>query len=40
MFDLREHKGLIHSLVAEANQNDPNWEWSVRHLSRNMACIF
>lgn len=23
MFDLREHKDLIHSLVAEANKNDP-----------------
>lgn len=23
MFDLREHENLIQSLVAEANQNDP-----------------
>lgn len=29
MFDLREHENLIQSLVAEANQNDPNWEWTV-----------
>ena len=40
MYDLREHKELISRLVSEANQNDPNWEWSVRRLSKNMACIF
>lgn len=40
MFDLREHKDLIRRLVSEANQNDPNWEWSVRRLSKNVACIF
>ena len=40
MYDLREHKELISRLVSEANQNDPNWEWSVRRLSKNVACIF
>ena len=30
MYDLREHKELISRLVSEANQNDPNWEWSVK----------
>ena len=40
MYDLREHKELISQLVSEANKNDPNWEWSVRRLSKNMACIF
>lgn len=40
MYDLREHKELISRLVSETNQNDPNWEWSVRHLSKNVACIF
>lgn len=40
MYDLREHKELISRLVSEANQNDPNWELSVRRLSKNVACIF
>ena len=40
MYDLREHKELISQLVSEADQNDPNWEWSVRRLSKNVACIF
>lgn len=40
MFDLREHKDLIHSLVAEADQNDPNWEWTVRRINKNEARIF
>jgi hypothetical protein len=40
MYDLREHKELISRLVSEANRNDPNWEWSVRRLSKNVACIF
>lgn len=40
MFDLREHKDLIHSLVAEANKNDPNWEWTVRRINKNEARIF
>lgn len=29
MFDLREHSGLIRSLVAEENKKDENWRWSV-----------
>lgn len=40
MYDLREHKELISRLVSEVNQNDPNWEWSVRRLSKNVTCIF
>lgn len=40
MFDLREHENLIQSLVAEANQNDPNWEWTVRRINKNEARIF
>ena len=40
MYDLREHKELISRLVSEANQNDPNWEWSVRRLSKTKASIF
>ena len=40
MFDLREHKGLIHSLVAEANENDTNWKWSVKSVGKTKARIF
>lgn len=40
MFDLREHKDLIHSLVAEANENDINWEWSVESIEKTEAHIF
>ena len=36
MYDLREHKELISQLVSEANQNDPNWEWSVRRLNKDL----
>lgn len=38
--DLRLCNDLIHSLVAEANENDPNWEWTVRRISKNEARIF
>ena len=37
MFDLREHKGLIRRLVSEANQNDPNWKWSIKAISKTKA---
>ena len=40
MFDLREHKDLIYSLVAEANENDINWKWSVKSICKTKACIF
>ena len=40
MFDLREHKGLIRSLVSEANQNDPNWKWSIKAINKTEAHIF
>lgn len=40
MFDLREHKNLIRQLVAEANQNDPNWKWSVNSIGKEKARIF
>lgn len=40
MFDLREHKGLIRSLVSEANENDANWHWSLKALSKTKASIF
>lgn len=40
MFDLREHKGLIRRLVSEANQNDPNWKWSVKAINKTEAHIF
>lgn len=40
MFDLREHKDLIHSLVAEANENDANWKWSVKSIGKAKARIF
>ena len=40
MFDLREHKDLIHSLVAEANKNDPNWKWSIKAINKTEAHIF
>lgn len=40
MFDLREHKDLIHSLVAEANENDANWKWSVESIGKTKARIF
>lgn len=39
MFDLREHKDLIHSLVAEADKNDTNWEWSVESIDQMNARI-
>ena len=39
MFDLREHKDLIHSLVAEADKNDKNWEWSVESIDKMKVCI-
>ena len=39
MFDLREHKELIHSLVAEADKNDTNWEWSVESIDQMNARI-
>lgn len=37
MFDLREHKGLIRRLVSEANQNDPNWKWSIKAINKTEA---
>lgn len=40
MFDLREHKGLIRRLVSEANQNDPNWKWSIKAINKTEARIF
>lgn len=40
MFDLREHKDLIRRLVSEANQNDPNWKWSVNSIGKEKARIF
>ena len=40
MFDLREHKNLIDTLVAEANENDTNWKWSVAFLDKTKARIF
>lgn len=40
MFDLREHKGLIRRLVSEANQNDPNWKWSIKAINKTKASIF
>lgn len=40
MFDLREHKGLIRRLVSEANQNDPNWKWSIKAINKTEAHIF
>lgn len=39
MFDLREHKDLIHSLVAEADKNDTNWEWRVESIDQMKARI-
>ena len=39
MFDLREHKDLIHSLVAEADKNETNWEWSVESIDQMNARI-
>ena len=36
MFDLREHKGLIRRLVSEANQNDPNWKWSIKAINKTI----
>ena len=40
MFDLREHKDLIHSLVAEADENSIKWEWSVESIERAEVRIF
>lgn len=40
MLDLRNHKDLIHGLVAEANENDTNWKWSVKSISKTEARIF
>lgn len=40
MLDLREHKDLIHSLVAEANENDADWKWSVKSVGKTRARIF
>ena len=39
MFDLREHNALIHSLVAEADKNDTNWEWRVESIDQMKARI-
>lgn len=40
MFDLREHKDLIHSLVAEADEKSIKWEWSVESIERTKVRIF
>lgn len=40
MYDLREHKELISQLVSEANQNDPNWKWSIKAINKTEAHIF
>ncbi len=40
MFDMREHNDLIYSLVAEANENDTNWKWSVESIKKTEAHIF
>lgn len=40
MFDLREHSGLIRSLVAEENKKDENWRWSVKAINKSKASIF
>ena len=40
MYDLREHKALISQLVSETNQNDENWRWSVKFVSKGTARIF
>ena len=33
-------EGLIRRLVAEANQNDPNWKWSIKAINKTVARIF
>lgn len=40
MFDLREHKDLIHSVVAEVNENDADWKWSVKSVGKTKTRIF
>jgi len=40
MSDLRVHSGLIRKLVAEANEHDANWKWSVKSISKKKARIF
>lgn len=39
MIDLRNYADLIRKLVKEADQEDPNWKWSVKSISKNKARI-
>lgn len=39
MLDLRNYSELIRSTVAEANERDANWKWSVKSISKNKVRI-
>lgn len=40
MVDLHQYTELIQTLVAEANEGDPNWKWSVKSVGKTKARIF
>lgn len=39
MIDLREYKDLIRKLVAEENEKDQNWKWSVKSIGKSKVLI-
>ncbi len=39
MIDLRNYENLIREKVAELNDKDPNWKWSIKYLGKSKVHI-
>lgn len=39
MIDLRNYADLIRQLVADENEKDPNWKWSVKSIGKDKVRI-